>query len=102
MNLLLVLTGTGIVLTYAGVCAATLAGRRNGTTAHAAFRMKAYPLIPIIGLIGFAGILYTSWLDPDVGRLSLIANLVVIALSLVYYLLVLRKGDGWVLRGPAD
>ncbi|MGH6876196.1 MAG: APC family permease, partial [Rhizomicrobium sp.] len=35
LNMLLVLTGTGVVLTYAGVCVATLAGRRNGATTHA-------------------------------------------------------------------
>jgi len=79
------------VLTYAGLCVATLVGRRTGTTAHAAFRMRFFPAMPVIGLFGLAYILYTSWLDPDVGRFSLIANLVVIALSLVYYFFVLAQ-----------
>jgi amino acid transporter len=102
LNLLLVLTGTGIVLTYAGVCAASLAGRRNGTTAHAAFRMKLFPAMPLIGLLALAYILYTSWLDPDAGRPSLIANVVVIVLALGYYAMVLRRRGGWVLRDPED
>jgi amino acid transporter len=102
MNLLLVLTGTGIVLTYAGLCVATLVGRRTGTTAHAAFRMRFFPAMPIIGLLGLAYILYTSWLDPVVGRFSLIANLVVIALSLVYYFFILRSRGEWILRGPEE
>jgi len=102
MNLLLVLTGTGIVLTYAGVCAATLAGRRSGATAHATFRMKLFPAMPIVGLAGCAYILYTNWLDTDVGRPSLIANLIVIALALLYYAFVLRARGGWTLRGPEE
>ncbi|HEX3429834.1 MAG TPA: APC family permease [Rhizomicrobium sp.] len=102
MNLLLVLTGTGIVLTYAGVCAATLAGRRNGATAHAAFRMKLYPFSPILGLIALAYILYTNWLDANVGRPSLIANVVAILLSLAYYVFVLRARGQWILRDPED
>jgi len=102
IHMLLVLTGTGIVLTYAGVCAATLAGRRNGTTAHAAFRMKFYPLMPIIGLIALVYILYTNWLDPDLGRPSLIANVVAIVASLVYYVFVLRKRGVWIVHDPED
>ncbi|HEY3778286.1 MAG TPA: APC family permease [Rhizomicrobium sp.] len=102
LNLLLVLTGTGIVLTYAGVCAASLAGRRNGTTRHAAFRMKFFSVLPVLGLLALAYILYTNWLDPDVGRPSLIANLAVIALSLGYYMFVLRRRGGWVLRDPEE
>jgi amino acid transporter len=102
MNMLLVLTGTGIVLTYAGVCAATLAGRRNGSTAHAAFRMKFFPALPVIGLIALAYILYTNWLDVAVGRPSLIANAVAIILSLAYYIFVLRARGVWILRDPVD
>jgi amino acid transporter len=102
MNLLLVLTGTGIVLTYAGVCAATLAGRSNRSTAHAAFRMKLYPAMPIIGLVALAYILYTNWLDVEVGRPSLIANAVAIILALGYYIFVLRKRGAWILRDPED
>lgn len=100
LNLVLVLTGTGIVLTYAGVCVAALTGRRNGTTAHATFRMKFFPALPAVGLIAIAYVLYTNWLDPDSGRLSLIANLVAIALSLAYYVFVLSRRGTWILRDP--
>ncbi len=102
LNMLLVLTGTGIVLTYAGVCVATLAGRRNGTTAHAAYRMRFFPVTPIIGLVALAYILYANWLDPSVGRPSLAANLVAIALSLAYYVFVLRRRGAWILRDPEE
>src|SRR5579864_4531211 len=97
-----VLSGTGIVLTYAGVSLATLAGRRNGTTAHAAFRMRFYPFMPIVGLFALGYVVYANWLDPNVGRPSLIANLVAIVLSLAYYVFVLRARGKWVLRDPEE
>ena len=100
LQFVLALTGAGIVLTYAGVCAAALSGRRSGATAHASFRMWAYPWTPIVGLAACVAILAAIWLDPDNGRPSLIANVVCIGLALVYYAFVLR--GRWVLRGPED
>jgi amino acid transporter len=102
IQLLLVLTGTGLVFTYAGVCLGVLAGRRKGTTAHAAYRMPLYPFIPLFGLLSLAFIVYASWLDPDVGRPSLIANVAVIAVAVLYYRYVLVRRGAWVLRGPDD
>lgn len=102
LNLLLVLTGTGIVLTYAGVCAATLSGRRTGSTSHALYRMSFFPAMPIIGILACAYILYTNWLDPKLGRPSLVANVAVIALSMIYYVFALRARGGWTLRDPED
>jgi amino acid transporter len=102
LKLVLVLTGTGIVLTYAGVCAAALIGRMNGSTSHAVFRMWFYPWMPIAGLLMCAGVLAVSWFDPDEGRPSLIANAGAIMFALAYYVFVLRARGGWVLQGPED
>lgn len=102
MQLLLVLTGTGIVLIYAGVCLGAVAGRRTGTTAHAPYRMPLFPLVPVAGLSALGFIMYALWRDPDVGRRSLLANLAVIAASIFYYRFVLLRRGAWVLRGPDD
>jgi amino acid transporter len=100
LKLVLVLTGTGIVLTYAGVCAAALAGRYIGSTNHASFRIWLFPWMPIMGLTMCAVIIVASWFDPDIGRPSLIANGAAIALAMAYYVFVLRPRGGWVLRAP--
>ena len=64
--------------------------------------MKFFPGLPILGLVALAYILYANWLDPEVGRPSLIANAVVIVLSLAYYAFVLRARGQWILRDPED
>ncbi len=102
LDLLLVLTGTGIIVTYAGVSLAALAGRWRGTSNHASYRMPLFPITPLLGLLALAYIVYASWLDPDTGRPSLIANAAVVVMSLAYYLFFVRRRGAWTLYGPDD
>jgi amino acid transporter len=102
LQLLLVLTGTGLVIVYAVICIAALAGRFNRTSAHAPYRMPLFPLVPLLGLIALCYILYASWLDPDTGRPSLIANGCVIVVSVIYYRFVLLRRGAWQLSAPQD
>jgi amino acid transporter len=99
LSLLIMLTGTGLVLIYGGVSAAAIAGRLNGSTAVGHYRMPLYPLWPIASLIGVAGVIAANVMDPAIGRPSLIANGVVMALLAGYYLVYLRRRGGWMLRG---
>ena len=100
LNLILVLTGTGIAIVYAAICVAVISGRHFGTSDQAAYRMPLYPLAPIIALVALGYIFYTSALDPISGRPGLLASGAVILLSLTYYWLVLRKNGGWMLCEP--
>jgi amino acid transporter len=103
LNLLLVITGTSIVVIYGALCVAAIVGRRNGTTSHGHYRMPGYPLVPVIALLMLVYVVYASYLDPEIGRPSLWATLAMILISAGYYLLVLRRrSGGWVLKGPAD
>lgn len=99
LELLIMLTGTGLVMIYAGVSVAAIAGRMNGTTDVGHYRMPLYPLWPALSLVGLAGVAFADLLDPASGRPSLIANLAVMALSAAYYFLYLKPRGGWILRG---
>jgi len=102
-HLLLVLNGTGVVVLYALLCLAVIVARHSGATAHAAFRMPLYPLAPILGLASLIYVLWANWQDPDLGRPSLIATLVMTALAVAYYLIMRRRrGAEWAMAGPAD
>jgi L-asparagine transporter-like permease len=93
------LTSTGIVVIYAGVSVAVIVGRLNGSTAPGHYRMPLYPLAPVLSLVALAAVVVANLIDPEVGRPSLIANIAVMALCALYYVLYLRRRGGWQLRG---
>jgi len=99
---LLVITGTGIALIYAAVCIAAIAGRTTGTTKHAVYRMPLYPLWPVLGLLALAYVFYTSAIDPDIGRPSLLINSAVMVVALAYYGLRVRRKGNFAFRDPAS
>ncbi len=100
LNLLLVMTGTAIVVVYGALCVAVIAGRRTGSTSHALYRMPFFPWPPLLALLVLAYVVYTNLLDPKTGQLSLLATLGIIVVSGLYYRLVLRRRGDWVLREP--
>jgi amino acid transporter len=100
LDLLLVITGTTIVVVYGTLCAAVIAGRRTGSTSHAFYRMPFYPWPPVLALVVLAYVVYTNCLDPKVGQPSLVAAAVIILASAAYYKFVLRRRGDWVLHAP--
>ncbi|WP_394822955.1 APC family permease [Pendulispora albinea] len=101
-DFLLVMTATSIVAVYAALCLAVLAGRRNGSTAHAAYRMPWFPLAPLLALAALVYVTYESALDPAVGRPSLVITVGIGVVSVVYYLAVLRRRGTWELHGSNE
>ena len=99
LETLVMLTGTGVAVLYAGVSAAAIAGRINRSTDQGHYRMPLFPLAPVISLAALAAVIAADLFDADVGRPSLIANLAVMALSAGYYFVVLRRRGDWALRG---
>lgn len=102
LNLLLVLTGTALILVYSALCLAALIGRWREGTAHGHYRMPWFPVAPIAALVVMVYVVGTSWFDPVIGRPSLLATLGIVIVSAVYYTLVLRRRGVWKLRGPED
>jgi amino acid transporter len=100
MNFLLILTSTSIIVTYMSLCIAVIVARRKKMMKHGHYRMPWHPWPAVISFIALAYIIYTNYLDPDVGRPSLVATLGMIAVSIAYYLLVLRRRGNWELHDP--
>ncbi|GAA4241995.1 APC family permease [Actinomadura meridiana] len=99
---LLVVTGTSLVAVYGALCLAVIVGRRNGTTAHARYKMPWFPVAPVAALCALVYVIYQSAKDPEIGRPSLYVTIGVIAVTVVYFVLVLRRRGGWNLTGAAD
>ncbi len=99
-ELLLIASGTALVVVYGFLCVAAIAGRRNGTTAQAEYKMPFFPWPPILALAAFTYMIFTNVTDPESGLFSFLATAVVLILSVLYYWIILRRRGAWVLRGP--
>jgi hypothetical protein len=72
---------------------------RNGSTGHSAYRVRWYPLPPILALVALGYVTYQTARDPVIGRPSLLVTLGILVASAGYY--VLRRRHR-MLRGPDD
>jgi amino acid transporter len=102
LNLLLVVSGTSLVVIYALLCVAVYAGRRNGATAGGHYRM---PFFPVPAVLAFLALVYVAWqnlLDPSFGRPSLLATLAIMVVAAIYFMLFLRRRTDWKLHGPEE
>ncbi len=100
LNLLLVITGTTIVVVYGALCVAVIAGRRTGSTSHAFYRMPFYPWPPVIALLMLVYVVYANYLDPKIGRPSLVWAAAIILAAAAYYKFILARRGAWVLHAP--
>jgi amino acid transporter len=100
LKFLLILNGAGLIVTYAGISLAAIAGRRNGSTRHSLYRMPLFPLAPLFTLLALAYVVYANWLDPEEGRPGMIATAIQILMAAAYYWFVLRRRGAWIVRDP--
>lgn len=98
---LLVASGLGLTAIYAGIALAALVGRRSGETRPAPFKMPLFPLAPLVTLAASAYLVWLNALEGGEGRLGLYVTLGQIALSALYYALVVRPRGAWAVHLPA-
>jgi amino acid transporter len=94
LTFLLVVSGAGLIVIYAGIAVAALVGRRRGLTGRGSYRMPFFPLPPLVTLAALALILWATWLDTEEGRPALIATVVQIGCAWLYWRFVLAP-RGW-------
>ncbi|MHB8283293.1 MAG: APC family permease [Caulobacteraceae bacterium] len=99
LNVLVILIGDGTAGLYICMCLAALQGRRTGVTAHAAYRMPLFPLLPWLALAALLAVGVADLFDAD-GRKGVAASAVVVTLSALYYRFVLKPRGVWAHRGP--
>jgi amino acid transporter len=102
LQFLLLVSGIGLTIIYAGIAAAVLVGRYGGASRHAEYRMRFFPLAPLLTLAASAFVIWASWLDPEEGRPALIATAAQLVLALAYYKLVLRRRGAWAVIVPSS
>ena len=102
LKFLLILNGGGLIVSYAAISLAAIAGRRNGATAHGIYRMPFFPAAPLFVLLALTYVVYATWLDPEEGRPGVIATVAQIGLAAGYYWLVIRRRGAWVVHEPVS
>jgi len=100
LKFLLILNGGGLIVTYAAISLSAIAGRRNGSTSHAFYKMPLFPLAPVFTLLALAYVVYANWQDVDEGRPGMIATAAQIVLAAAYYRFLLKRRGAWVVRDP--
>ncbi len=100
LELLLVLSGTGLVAIYVGIALALIVGRQRGMLDDAPFRGPLYPLAPVLTLVALGYVVWLNWLDIEEGKPGLIMTGMQMLLSAAYYLLVLRRRGAWNVHIP--
>jgi amino acid transporter len=97
---LLIITASGLLITYFLVAFAALVGRRSGATAHANYKMRLFPAVPILLTLAMVVVAYESskgdWVPPTVA-------IGVFVLGVIYFYGYLKsRGDRWTLPAAAD
>jgi amino acid transporter len=100
--MLLVLNGTGVIIVYLFLCWAALSGRRTGKTDHGHYKMPGHRLFIWSAISTLVSVTATNWLDPEIGRPSLLVTAALMAATGAYYYFVLRRRGSFVLRGPDE
>ena len=101
LKFLLILNGGGLIVTYAAISLGALAGRRNGSTGHAIYKMPLFPVAPVFTLLALAYVVYANWQDVEEGRPGMIATAAQMVLAAAYYWVLVRRRGAWVVHDPA-
>jgi amino acid transporter len=97
---LLLVSGTGLAIIYAGIAAAVLVGRYGGRARHARYHMHFFPLPPVLTLAAVAFVVWAGWQDEAEGRPALIATGAQLILAFLYYRFVLARRGEWQVNVP--
>jgi amino acid transporter len=102
LGALITATGATLMVLYLLVAVSAIVGRRNGTTAHAKYRMPAWPLAPVLIIAALGYVTYQLWIGNPLQVLIAVGALAV-GYAYYYAYLYKRRADRWTMPdAPAD
>jgi amino acid transporter len=98
LDTLVNLTGASLVADYALIAIAALVARITGATKNSSYRMKLWPLPPLIALAALGYVFDQQTKD------LLLATLITMGIGLVYWAVVIypQRGKAWQILEPAE
>ena len=102
LNALITATGATLVALYLIVALSAIAGRRNGTTAHARYRMPWWPLAPVAVIAALGYVTYELWLA-NPWQVIIAAGALAAGYAYYYAYLHRQRGTRWTMpAAPHD
>lgn len=100
LDALIVASGATLVVLYAIVAISAIIGRRNGTTAHAKYRMPLWPLPPVLVLVVLVYVIVQLWQS---NPWQIVIALAALGLGYLYYVVYLRsrRDSHWTMAQAA-
>ena len=100
-DFLVIVTAASLLITYVFVALSALAGRINGSTKRAAFKMRLWPAVPLVMLTATLLIAYQN-LHYNWVPVAITLATAAIGLPYYYFYIRRRRGDCWTLPDPVD
>ncbi|MBN9620728.1 MAG: APC family permease, partial [Actinobacteria bacterium] len=96
LNSLIVATGATLVVLYVLVALSAIVGRANGKTAHARYKMPAWPLAPVLVIAALGYVSYELW---KANPWQIIIALIALGVGYLYYFgyLYARRAERWTM-----
>ena len=99
LNSLIIATGATLIALYAIVALSAIVGRVNGKTAHAHYKMPAWPLAPVLAIAALGYVAYEVW---KINPWQIIIAIIALAAGVLYYYAYLypRRAIRWTMPAP--
>jgi amino acid transporter len=99
---LITATGATLVVLYLLVALSAIVGRRNGTTAHAKYRMPAWPAAPVLIIAALGYVTYELWIG-DPSQVLIAVGALAVGYAYYYAYLYARRDSRWTMPdAPLD
>lgn len=102
LNTLITATGATLVILYLLVALSAIVGRRTGSTAHAKYRMPAWPLAPVAVIAALCYVTYQLW-QGNPWQVVIAVGALVVGYAYYYGYLYARRQTRWTMpAAPLD
>jgi amino acid transporter len=96
LTALITATGATLVALYLIVALSAIVGRRNGTTAHARYRMPAWPLAPVAVIVTLGYVTYELW-QGNPWQVIIAAGALAVGYAYYYAYLYPQRATRWTM-----
>jgi len=102
LSLILIIGVIALRTVYAIVALSAIVGRRNGTTAHARYKMPAWPLAPAAVILALGYVTYELWLG-NPWQVIIAAGALAVGYAYYYLYLYPQRDSRWTMpAAPHD